>query len=124
MSDYGIILVSHSKNIAQGIYELIQEVAKDVEMTYVGGNPDGGIGTSFDQVQDIIQANPKEKLLAFYDLGSAKMNLDMAMEFSDKEITLYNVAVVEGTYTAAALLQAGASIDMIEAQLKDMELNK
>ena len=51
MSDLGIIIVSHSKNIAQGVVDLISEVATDVAITYVGGTEDGGIGTSFDQVQ-------------------------------------------------------------------------
>ncbi|MDE7498468.1 PTS mannose family transporter subunit IIA, partial [Streptococcus agalactiae] len=55
MSDIGIIVVSHSKNIAQGVVDLISEVAKDVSITYVGGTEDGEIGTSFDQVQQIVE---------------------------------------------------------------------
>ncbi|CQR24939.1 PTS system subunit IIA [Streptococcus varani] len=124
MSNLGIILVSHSKNLAQGIADLIAEVAKDVAFTYVGGTEDGGIGTSFDQVQDIVDANPAHELLAFYDLGSARLNLEMVTDFSDKVIHIQNVPVVEGTYTAAALLQASADKDTILSQLAELEITK
>lgn len=124
MSDLGMIIVSHSKNLAQGLVDLIEEVAKDVEITYVGGLEDGSIGTSFDQVQEIVDKNNKETLLAFFDLGSARMNMEMVADFSDKTIIINTVPVVEGAYTAAALIQAGADLDTIQAQLAELAINK
>ncbi|HGD5870067.1 TPA: dihydroxyacetone kinase phosphoryl donor subunit DhaM [Streptococcus agalactiae] len=124
MSDIGIIVVSHSKNIAQGVVDLISEVAKDVSITYVGGIEDGEIGTSFDQVQQIVEQNDKKTLLAFFDLGSAKMNLELVADFSEKNIIINSVPVVEGAYTAAALLQAGADLDSIQSQLAELTINK
>ena len=124
MSDIGIIVVSHSKNIAQGVVDLISEVAKDVSITYVGGTEDGEIGTSFDQVQQIVEQNDKNTLLAFFDLGSAKMNLELVADFSEKNIIINSVPVVEGAYTAAALLQAGADLDSIQSQLAELTINK
>lgn len=124
MSDYGIVIMSHSADIAQGVHNLIDEVAKDVAITHAGGDEEGGIGTSFDAALEMIESNPKDKLLAFFDLGSAKMNLEMAIEMSDKEVKVYSVPVVEGAYTAAALLQAEASLDMIEVQLLELKINK
>ncbi|HGD0280774.1 TPA: dihydroxyacetone kinase phosphoryl donor subunit DhaM [Streptococcus agalactiae] len=124
MSDIGIIVVSHSKNIAQGVVDLISEVAKDVSITYVGGTEDGEIGTSFDQVQQIVEQNDKKTLLAFFDLGSAKMSLELVADFSEKNIIINSVPVVEGAYTAAALLQAGADLDSIQSQLAELTINK
>ncbi|HGC8504531.1 TPA: dihydroxyacetone kinase phosphoryl donor subunit DhaM [Streptococcus agalactiae] len=124
MSDIGIIVVSHSKNIAQGVVDLISEVAKDVSITYVGGTEDGEIGTSFDQVQQIVEQNDKKTLLAFFDLGSAKMNLELVADFSEKNIIINSVPVVEGAYTAAALLQAGADLNSIQSQLAELTINK
>lgn len=124
MSDIGIIVVSHSKNIAQGVVDLISEVAKDVSITYVGGTGDGEIGTSFDQVQQIVEQNDKKTLLAFFDLGSAKMNLELVADFSEKNVIINSVPVVEGAYTAAALLQAGADLDSIQSQLAELTINK
>lgn len=124
MADTGIIIVSHSKNIAQGVVDLISQVAKDVAITYVGGTEDGDIGSSFEQVQEIIEANPKEQLLAFYDLGSAYMNLEMAIDFSDKEILIQDVPIVEGAYTAAALLQVDTPLVDIQKQLAELAIPK
>ncbi|WP_019774476.1 dihydroxyacetone kinase phosphoryl donor subunit DhaM, partial [Streptococcus sobrinus] len=117
MSDIGIVVVSHSKNIAQGVLDLISEVAKDISITYVGGTEDGSIGTSFDQVQAVVEQNDKDTLLVFFDLGSAKMNLEMVADFTDKEIIINSVPIVEGAYTAAALLQAGTDLEAIKSQL-------
>lgn len=124
MSEYGIVIMSHSKDIAQGIHNLLDEVAKDVSITHAGGDEDGAIGTTFDAASEMIEKNPKDKLLAFFDLGSAKMNLEMAVEMSDKEVKIYEVPVVEGAYTAGALLQAEADIEAIEAQLDELKINK
>lgn len=124
MADIGIVVVSHSKYIAQGVIDLVSEVARDISITYVGGTEDGGIGTSFDQVQAVVEQNNKNTLLAFFDLGSAKMNLELVADFSDKDIIINSVPIVEGTYTAAALLQAGADLDSIQTQLSDLTINK
>ncbi|UUX33434.1 dihydroxyacetone kinase phosphoryl donor subunit DhaM [Fundicoccus culcitae] len=124
MSEYGVVIVSHSKHIAQGVYDLVQEVAKDVAVTYVGGTEDGGIGTSFDGALEAIDSNAKDKLLAFFDLGSARLNLELALEMSDKEVTVYSVPLVEGAYTAAALLQVDSPIEAIVEQLDALTINK
>ena len=124
MSDIGIVVVSHSKNIAQGVLDLISEVAKDISITYVGGTEDGSIGTSFNQVQAVVEQNDKDTLLAFFDLGSAKMNLAMVADFTDKEIIINSVPIVEGAYTAAALLQAGTDLEAIKSQLTELTINK
>ena len=96
MTEVGIVIVSHSKWIAQGLVDLISEVAKDVLLTYVGGTEDGGIGTSFEQVQTIVEANEAEKILAFFDLGSARMNLELVADFSDKTSSLTMFPLLKG----------------------------
>lgn len=123
MAKLGIVVVSHSEYIAKGIVDLVKEVAKDISITYAGGN-DGSIGTSFDAVLSAVEENEGDKLLTFFDLGSARMNLDMVSDFTDKELTIYTVPVVEGTYTAAALLQVGAPIEVIAEQLNQLEIEK
>lgn len=124
MSGYGILIVSHAPALAQGIFDLVRQVAAGVAITYTGGDEAGGIGTSFELIAQAITANPADQLLAFYDLGSAKMNLELAREFTTKAITIYEVPLVEGTYTAAALLQVGVSLTEIERQLQAMTMQK
>ena len=115
MADTGILIVSHSKNLAQGLFDLISQVAADVAISYVGGLDDGSIGTSFEGIQAALDANDKDTILAFFDLGSARMNL---------EIIINNVPLVEGAYTAAALLQAGADLPNVLLQVRELEIKK
>lgn len=124
MENLGVVIVSHSENIAKGIKDLISEVAKDVSVTIAGGTNEGGIGTSFDKVLAAIEENESSTLFTFFDLGSARMNLDMAKDFTDKEVSIYTVPVVEGSYTAAALIQAGADKEAIELQLNSLIIEK
>lgn len=57
-----------------------------------------------------IEENEADNLLTFFDLGSARMNLDLVSEMTDKELTIFNVPLIEGAYTASALLEAGATL--------------
>ncbi len=116
----GIVLVSHVPEVATGLTKLLSQVAKDVSITTAGGTDDGRIGTSMQKILTAFKQNKADEILAFYDLGSAKMNLDMAIEMSNKKVHLYNTAFIEGAYTAASLVEAGVSLTDIEKQLKPL----
>lgn len=118
----GIVLVSHVKEIAEGAAKLFGEVASDVPITIAGGTDEEGIGTSFEKIMLAFEENGADQLLAFYDLGSAKMNLEMAMELAEKEILLQDVSFVEGAYSAAALMQAGTDFEEILRQLEPLKI--
>ncbi|MCA9764786.1 MAG: PTS-dependent dihydroxyacetone kinase phosphotransferase subunit DhaM [Carnobacterium sp.] len=124
MEKPGIIIISHVYEIAKGIERLLQEVASDVPIKVIGGVDKTDIGTSFDTILELVNSHPSTNLLAFYDLGSAKMNLEMVEELSDKTIIIYDVPIVEGSYTAAALLQADVAQEAVEQQLKELKIDK
>lgn len=118
----GITLVSHSPKIVAGLSDLLSQVAKDVSITIAGGTEQNDIGTSMDKIMTAFEENKADEILAFYDLGSAKINLEMAQEFASKKVHLYDVAFIEGAYTAATLLQAGVDLSTIEAQLAPLKI--
>lgn len=118
----GITLVSHSPKIVAGLSDLLSQVAKDVSITIAGGTEQNDIGTSMDKIMTAFEENKADEILAFYDLGSAKMNLEMSQEFASKKVHLYDVAFIEGAYTAATLLQAGVDLSTIEAQLVPLKI--
>ncbi|MCG7197368.1 dihydroxyacetone kinase phosphoryl donor subunit DhaM [Pediococcus pentosaceus] len=120
--EYGVVIVSHVSEIAQGVKRLIEQVAKDVPVTIASGLENGDVGTDMQRIIQAFEDNSATKLLAFYDLGSAKMNLEMAIEMTDREVKLYDTALVESAYTAAALLQVETKIEDVEAQLKDLKV--
>ena len=89
MPELGIVIVSHSADIAKGLVSLIREVAPDIPLTATGGLEDGGLGSSFDHVQVAVDSQPANRLLAFYDLGSARMNLECLRNFQTRK-SLFN----------------------------------
>lgn len=118
----GITIVSHVPEIAEGLPKLLKQVAADVPLTFAGGTDDGDIGTSMEKISQAFTDNSADEILAFYDLGSAKMNLEMAQEMSDKTIHLYDTALIESAYTAASLLQADVPLNDIKEQLKPLKI--
>ncbi|SDC35379.1 dihydroxyacetone kinase DhaM subunit [Pelagirhabdus alkalitolerans] len=120
MSEIGIVLSSHVSELAEGVYKLLSETAPKVSITYAGGTDDGDIGSSFDAITQAIEENEADHILSFYDLGSAKMTMEMAIEYSDKTVELFDVSFVEGAYTAASLLSGGADYDRVIEQLKPL----
>lgn len=121
-NQFGVLIVSHVPEIAQGVQRLIREVALDVPITIAGGTDDEQVGTGLTKIQTALAQNQASEILAFYDLGSAKLNLELAQEFSDKVIHLYDVALIEGAYTASALIQAGSDLANIESQLAPLKI--
>ncbi|CAM4284584.1 PTS-dependent dihydroxyacetone kinase phosphotransferase subunit DhaM [Erysipelothrix inopinata] len=119
-TDYGVLIVSHVEGVAKGVHQLMSEIGPNVSITYSGGTEEGGVGTSFESILNAVDTNQADKILAFYDLGSAKMNLDIVSEMTDKSVTIYDAAFVEGCYTACALLEAGVDLNEIESQLKPL----
>ena len=75
---YGMTLVSHVEEIAQGLPKLLKQVAGDVSITSAGGTDDGDIGTSMEKILEAFEDNAADEILAFYDLGSSRMNLELA----------------------------------------------
>lgn len=118
----GILLVSHVSDIADGLATLLGQVAGDVTIKAAGGTEDGEVGTSFDKISAAVEEFEESTILAFYDLGSAKMNLEMAIETTDKNITLYDTAFIESAYTAASLLQVDVPIEDIDKQLAELKV--
>lgn len=120
----GITLVSHVPEITKGLNQLLKQVAKDVPITIAGGTNDQDIGTSMDKILQAFSDNQASEILAFYDLGSAKMNLELAQEMTSKKIHVYDVSFIEGAYTAAALVEAEVDLSEIEQQLEPLKIKK
>ncbi len=110
MATIGII--SHSKDIAQGVKDLLAQMSPDVTVIAKGGNNEGEIGTSIDTVNEIIDELTEDALL-FYDIGSAEMNLEMAIDLYEGDYKIYKVdgPIVEGAFLASVSLSTGATLE-------------
>ncbi|WP_394845546.1 phosphoenolpyruvate--protein phosphotransferase [Pendulispora brunnea] len=111
----GIVVVSHSARLAEGVCEMAAQMAPDVAIRPAGGTDEGGIGTSFDKIlAAATEANVGAGVVILYDLGSAKMSADLVAEMEDGA-RVVDAPLVEGTMAAAVTAQGGANLDTVAA---------
>ena len=111
----GIVIVSHSENIARGVVELCRQMAPEVAMEAAGGLPGGEIGTDFERIYAAVEAVKSEDGVAIlFDMGSALMTTEMVMEqFTDFPVKLVNAPIVEGAVVASVTAAGGATLDEV-----------
>jgi PTS hybrid protein len=112
----GLVLVSHSARIAEGLVELARQMAPSVPLVAAGGTDDGGIGTSFDRVTAAIgEADTGQGVVLLCDLGSAILTAETAVELLDPEqqdrVRIADAPLVEGGVAAAVAAEGGADLD-------------
>lgn len=124
----GLVIVSHSEKIAEGVVDLAAQMAPDVALVPAGGVPEGSgparIGTSLELVQaGIERASEGGAAVVLTDLGSAVMTAEMALEFLAPEarpaVRLARAALVEGTVAAAVRAQGGGSLEEVLRAAED-----
>lgn len=109
MSRVGLVVVSHSARLAAGVVEVAEQMAPNVTVIPAGGTADGGIGTDYDAVAAAIeQADSGAGTVVLYDLGSARMVAEMAIEMADNA-HLADAPLVEGAVAAAVSAEGGAT---------------
>jgi PTS hybrid protein len=109
----GLVIVSHSAKLAEGVAELAGQMAPDVVIKAAGGMADGGIGTDFDRVCTALeQADAGDGAVLLYDLGSARMIADLAVESLANPLLaiVVDAPVVEGAVAAAVAAQGGGDL--------------
>ncbi|WP_290808549.1 dihydroxyacetone kinase phosphoryl donor subunit DhaM [Herbiconiux sp.] len=116
----GIVFVSHSAKIAEGLVELARQMAGTTALVAAGGTDDGGIGTSFDKVSAAVgEADSGSGVAIFCDLGSAILTAETALDFLDEEVQarvrIVSAPLVEGGVAAAVAAESGASLDDVVA---------
>jgi len=124
-----IVVVSHSKKAAEGIRDVAQEMGGDATIRPVGGDPDGGIGTTAPAIEEAIrEASDGSGVLVIADLGSAVMNAEIAVEAVEGEIeaTIADAPILEGTLNAAvSAAQPDASLaEVLERAEEARDLRK
>ncbi|QCX33333.1 PTS-dependent dihydroxyacetone kinase phosphotransferase subunit DhaM [Caloramator sp. E03] len=123
----GLVVISHSSKIAEGIKEVALQMAPNALIECAGGTFDGEIGTDYNKIVNAIEkVYSKDGVIILFDLGSAVMNAEMAIEnLNDKDkIKIVKCAVVEGAIAAAVEASIGNSLDEIVENLKALDINK
>jgi PTS hybrid protein len=109
----GIVLVSHSAQLAAGLRELVAQISSDaVPIVAAGGAADGRIGTSYDLVLKAIgDADRGSGVLVLPDLGSSVLTTRTVLEDHPRtDVLLVDAPFVEGAVAAAVTASMGATL--------------
>jgi phosphoenolpyruvate---glycerone phosphotransferase subunit DhaM len=127
----GLVIVSHSARLAEGVAELAGQMAHGkVTIAVAGGTTDGGLGTSVEKILAALQqVDGPEGILVLLDLGSAVMAAEMAVEtfalVSPHRVIISPAPLVEGAVIAAVEASVGNSLpDVAEAAASAYTLPK
>ena len=122
----GIVIVSHSAKLAEGVVDLARMMAKTAPIAAAGGLEDGSFGTSFEKISNAVdEVYSNDGVLILMDMGSAVMTAEMVMEsMEDRKIVLADCPVAEGAVTAAVGSEAGSDLEEILADLEQVGTQK
>ncbi|MCC5615183.1 phosphoenolpyruvate--protein phosphotransferase [Nostoc sp. CHAB 5836] len=128
----GIVIVSHSKQLALGVRELAaQMVQGQVPIAVAAGIEDreNPLGTDPIQVYEAIASVfSDDGVLVLMDLGSALLSAEMAIEFlpeaQQQKVYLCEAPLVEGAIAAVVAAAAGRDIHQVMAEARGALLAK
>jgi dihydroxyacetone kinase phosphotransfer subunit len=115
----GVVIVSHSKKIAEGIKELAEQMAdRQLRIIAAGGMEEGEIGTDAIKISKaIFKANTGDGVVVLVDLGSGILSTQTAIELLDEElihlIRIADAPIVEGAIIAVIQASLGGSLDEV-----------
>ena len=118
MAKIGVVIVSHSEYIANGLKDLVNEMNDGSVPVNAAGGADGGrIGTSAIRIQNAIESlEDCEHILIYADLGSSVLSAETAIDIIDEDLAekvqIVDAPIVDGAL--AGVVQATISDDVEE----------
>ena len=120
----GIVVVSHSEALAEGVVRLAREMGGDeLALEAAGGiEEEGALGTDAERVRLAIErAMSPDGVLVLMDLGSAVMSTEFAIEMvvdASGPVKMSEAPLVEGTVAAAVAARGGATLEEVAAEAR------
>jgi phosphoenolpyruvate---glycerone phosphotransferase subunit DhaM len=118
----GIILVSHSAELAEGAAHLAGQVSGGtVTIVAAGGTDDGDLGTSAAKVECALgQADHGAGVVVLPDLGSAVLVVRAVLEdHGNANVLIADAPFVEGAVAATVTAAAGADVKAVAAAAEE-----
>jgi phosphoenolpyruvate---glycerone phosphotransferase subunit DhaM len=118
----GIVLVSHSPELAAGLADLLLQIgARTLPVEAAGGTVDGGLGTSDVRIRDAIKhADRGGGVVVLTDLGSAVLTARAVLADEPREdVLLVDAPFVEGAVAAAVISATGADLAAVAAAARE-----
>jgi PTS hybrid protein len=112
----GIVLVSHSALLAEGLATLLEQIgSSEVPVAVAGGMVDGSTGTSSELVGAALAAADRgDGVVVIPDLGSAVLTVKTVLaDGNTHRALLVDAPFVEGAVAAAVTAASGASAEEV-----------
>ena len=119
----GLVLVSHSARLAEGVTELARQLGGEVPIEPAGGLPEGGLGTSIELIEQAVRsADRGAGVVILADLGSAVLTVRLLLDDAANlpgPVVLADAPLVEGAVSAAVAAASGADLDAVRAAAEE-----
>lgn len=123
-----ILITSHSNKLAQGLTELISQMATNVRIEYSGGTEDGELGSNFEEINQKMTELAEDGLVVFFDLGSSMMNCQMAYDMLDEnlkeKVIIAGSPLVESAFEIAIDINENTKLEEIKEKIASYHMNK
>lgn len=120
-----IFLVSHSKEITDGIKAMVEQMAQKEEVAIfsIGGTAEGQLGSDPTKIMAAVEASQDAAVyLVFADLGSAVLSAELAFDLlaenDQKKYRLVDAPLVEGAFAAAITAGITDDVEQIMTEAK------
>lgn len=123
----GVVLVSHSPKLAEGLADLVRELGGDqVPVIAAGGMDDGSLGTSYGRIERAVsEADQGAGVLLLGDLGSSLLTVKTLLDErvgQESRAVLADAPFVEGAVAAVVTASAGGDLDAVRAAAEEARL--
>ncbi|MFF4800455.1 dihydroxyacetone kinase phosphoryl donor subunit DhaM [Streptomyces sp. NPDC001351] len=118
----GIVLVSHSAELAAGLRLLVEQIGSDsVPLATAGGTDDGRIGTSYDLVLAAIRGVDRgQGVVVLPDLGSSVLTARTVLQdHPHPDVLIVDAPFVEGAVAAVVTAASGADLKTVADAAKE-----
>ena len=113
-----VLIASHSKNLAKGLTDIIEQMAQGVRIEYSGGDDEGNLGSNFEEIFAKMNELASDGLVVFFDMGSSMMNVETAYSMLDEG--LQEKTIIAGSPLVESALEMSLAIDE-ETSLDDIK---
>lgn len=125
--DNAILIVSHVNKIALGLKELLNEMAPNTKIYAFGGLEGNRLGSNYENIKKELEQFNDINLISFYDLGSSKLCLKVLKKELINlgiNIEIMDVALVEGAFYAATLIESFTPLEELKSKIGIFNLEK
>lgn len=123
----GIVIVSHSTRLAEGVVDLTKMMADGCPIAAAGGLEDGSFGTSYEKIMKAIESvHSEDGVAVLMDMGSAVMTTEMVLEdLGYENVKMADCPIAEGAVAATVAAIGGLDLDaVIDEAVSAKEMRK